>query len=405
MKRTLYILSLALAAAGCSDSSDLLRPYGPDDGRAPGTVSEVTVSNFSGGATIRYKLPSDRDLSYVKASFRGTDGTEREVRASGYVDSLRLEGFGDTRDYKVSLRAYDKFENASAPVEVTVTPLTPPMQLVYESLTYDIDFGGFIVNFENEAKSDVAIYILRHDAQSGELEYYDVYYTGLARGSYAVRGLPAEENEFGLYVTDRWGNTSETMTFTGRPWPEERLDKKLIQSIDWRRMPGDISWSEYAGNPMNLWNETISGGDFAHTDYPVDFPHRTTFDLGVKVKLSRLRTWMRDNEDTCWQHGTWKDFRVYGCMELPSSPSADDPMAGWTLLGDFHSVKPSGLPIGQESDEDVEVRKNGEEFTFDREAPAIRYIRFECLMSWSGMKCSAMTELALWGDVQEIYNE
>lgn len=404
MKRSIYLLSFALAAAGCADS-DLLRPYGPDDGRGPDPVADVSVRNFPGGATLRYRLPSDRDLAYVKATFVGTDGCPREVRASGYVDSLRIEGFGDTRDYRVEVRACDKFENASLPVEVTVTPETPPMQRVFESLDYEVDFGGFVVHFENEAKSDVAIYVLRRDAASGTLEYYDVYYTGQAKGSYSVRGLPAEENEFGLYVADRWGNVSATMTFTDCPWPEEKLDKKLFQAVPYGRIPGDISWSEFAGNPANLWNDVISAWDFAHTDYPAEFPHRTTFDLGVLAKLSRIRTWMRPNEDTRWKHGTWKVFRIYGCEELPEAPSAADPLAGWTLLGDFVSVKPSGLPLGQENDEDIALTAEGEEFSFDRAAPAVRYLRIEVDMSWSGMKCSAMTELSLWGDVQEVYNQ
>ncbi len=403
MKRSIYILSLALAATGCADS-DLLRPYGPDDGRAPAAVAEVAVRNFPGGATLRYRLPADRDLAYVKASFVGTDGRGREVRASGYVDSLRLEGFGDTRDYEVELRAYDKFENASQPVRVTVTPETPPMQRVFESLAYEVDFGGFVVRFENEARSDVAIYALRRDPATGRLEYYDVFYTGLAHGSWSVRGLPAEEAEFGLCVADRWGNVSPTMTFIDRPWPEEKLDKTLFRAVPYNRIPGDISWAEFAGEPSMLWNDVVGPWDFAHTDYPAEFPHRTTFDLGVKAKLSRIRTWMRPNEDTRWKHGTWKVFRIWGCEELPEAPSAADPLAGWTLLGDFVSVKPSGLPVGQESDDDIALTAEGEEFAFDRAAPAVRYLRIEVDMSWSGMKCSAMSELSLWGDVQEVYN-
>ena len=393
-----------LLLAGCAESN-LLHPYGNDDGKSPAPVSDVTVTSQPGAVVLRYKLPADSDLSYVKAEFTGTDGSKREARASSYVDSLLIEGFGDTREYSIQLKAYDKFENASTPVTVKATPLTPPIQTVFESLKWMVDFGGFTVTYENETKSDIGIYVIQKDSETGEMEYYDVYFTEKSNGTYPVRGLPDVENEFGIYVQDNWGNKSETLSFTTTPMREDELDKSLFSLVNPGLVSGDLTLSQYPfdGTASNFWDGTISKWNYIHTIWPLDFPHRFTIDMGVTAKLSRIKTWQRDAEDTRWQHGAWKQFNVYGCAELPEFSS--DPLDGWTLIGSFTSVKPSGLPQGQVSDEDIELLEEGEEFTFDREAPAIRYIRFVVNAVHSQMKLSCMSEMTLWGQIESDSSE
>jgi hypothetical protein len=394
------LASMMLTITGCSES-DLLHPAGKDDGSAPGQVTNVRVRNWSGAATISYDLPKDSDLSYVKATFIGTNGAEREMRASSYVDSLVLEGFGDTKEYTIEIRSYDKFENASAPVSVKINPLDPPVNLVFKSLSWDVDFGGFVVNFDNVTKSKVGIYVTRRDSVSKEQEYYDAYFTESSGGHFSVRGLPDEENEFGLYVMDHWGNSSEIKTFTVTPWREDFLDKSKFEWINPVRVPGDLKSSDWHRNPQSLWNGIIDNWDYGHTIWPLEFPHRFTFDLGVTAKMSRVKTWQRTGDDVRWQHGAWRLFKVYGCTELPSGNSAADPFEGWTLIGDFVSVKPSGLPIGQVSDEDIQLLNEGEEFSFDRDAPSVRYLRFEINGVHSAMKLSCMSEISLWGEIEK----
>ena len=391
---------ISTVLAGCSDVN-LLRPGGKNDDSGPGVVTVTNIRNWSGGATISYDLPGDSDLSYVKATFTGTNGEQREARASSYVDSLVIEGFGDTKTYSIDLTAYDKYENPSDPVTVEVNPLEPPISLVYKTLSWSVDFGGFVVNFENVTKTPVGIYIVRRDTLSNEMEYYDVYFTESAGGHYAVRGLPDVNNDFGIYVQDHFGNTSDTLTFNTTPYREDFLDKSLFSWVNPNAVPGDLATSQWNVPPRALWDGVIDNWNYGHTNWPIEFPHRFTVDLGVSVKLSRIKTWQRSGSDVRWQHGAWRLFQIYGCQELPENGSVADPFAGWTLIGDFESVKPSGLPLGQVSDEDIELLNEGEEFSFDRSAPAVRYIRFSINAVHSQMKLSCMSEISLWGEIQE----
>lgn len=229
MKQLVYIICAVLAVS-CSEENTL-HPYGKNDGQAPGKVTEITVRNMPGAAVIKYKAPADEDLLYVKAVYRSTRGEEKEVRSSAYVDSLYLEGFGDTRIYPVTLYAVDRHENRSEGTETTIQPETPPVVNIRSSLEYFMDFGGFLINFENKLNNDIAIYALQWDDKEGDYAYYDAMYTSQADGHFAVRGLPNTENKFGVYVRDRYDNCSDTLFFTGTPIKEDYLDKKLFKEV------------------------------------------------------------------------------------------------------------------------------------------------------------------------------
>ncbi|MGM9748955.1 MAG: DUF5000 domain-containing lipoprotein, partial [Candidatus Cryptobacteroides sp.] len=287
--------------------------------------------------------------------------------------------------------------NISKGVTITVEPLTPPVELVRNSLTYFMDFGGFLIDFKNENEKEIAIYALKWDDESNEYIYHDAMYTSTSAGRFAVRGLPNVENRFCVYVRDRYDNISDSLFFEGTPIKEDYLDKKLFKEI---KAPGDAVWTNSGGAVYKLWDDTffVSGNmNHAHTNIPTEFPHRLTIDLGVTVKLSRMKEWQR----SIYEHGSIKRFRMYGCQELPAS-TADNPLEGWTLLGEFESVKPSGLPLGQTSDEDVQMYHDGEEFSFVQPQPEIRYVKLESLESWSGMLCTTLSELSFWGSIIEI---
>lgn len=396
MKRNIiYAIICAAFAASCAEENNL-HPYGDNDKQAPGKVSEVTVRNMPGAAVIKYQVPADDDLLYVKAVYQSTRGEEREVRSSGYVDSLYIEGFGDTRTYPVTLYAVDRHENISEGTVTFIQPETPPVVHIRGSLEYIMDFGGFLVNFENDLKNDIAIYALRWDEEEGDYVYYDAMYTSQQEGHFSVRGLPNVETKFGVYVRDRYDNQSDTLFFTGTPIKEDYLNKKLFKE---QKCAGDANWNNYNGALFKLWDEqpfTPNSGNHAHTPAVIEFPHRFTIDLGVKVKLSRMKEWQRSK----WEYNSIKRFRVYGCVELPRN-TEDNPLEGWTLLGEFISVKPSGLPLEQLSTEDEEMYLAGEEFIFKQPIPVIRYFKLESLESYSGVKSSALAELSFWGDIVE----
>ena len=108
----LNVIILCTLLLSCKED-EVRAPYGCDDQTPPQDISEVVIKSISGGAVIKYQVPDDSDLSYVKALFQTKKGETREVRSSKYVDSLKIEGIGDTDEHEVTVYAVDRSENVS----------------------------------------------------------------------------------------------------------------------------------------------------------------------------------------------------------------------------------------------------------------------------------------------------
>ncbi len=64
-------------------------------------------------------------------------------------------------------------------------------------------------------------------------------------------------------------------------------------------------------------------------------------------------------------------------------------------------IKPSGLPVGELTQDDWDARHAGDEFNVPLEAPAVRYLRVEVLETWGRTQHFAISELEFWGNYQE----
>ena len=75
-----------------------------------------------------------------------------------------------------------------------------------------------------------------------------------------------------------------------------------------------------------------------------------------------------------------------------------------SILRDFilksHSFRPSGLPLGQNSDEDIAYAKSGENFNFPTGTGAYRYLRIKMLENWGHSAFMTIGELEFWEKAQ-----
>jgi hypothetical protein len=68
---------------------------------------------------------------------------------------------------------------------------------------------------------------------------------------------------------------------------------------------------------------------------------------------------------------------------------------------DCVSIKPSGLPIGQTSDEDRAHTLAGEEFVCSPDMPAVRYLRLKALETWGQGDYFFIMEIEVYGQIEE----
>lgn len=372
----------------------------PNSGARVAPVTNVQVENIAGGAVVSYDLPKDKNARYVEAQWTNAQGVLRQAKSSVYTTQIRLEGFPDTQEYEVMLYTVSDAELRSDPVAVSINPLTPPVTETANSLIIQEDFGGMNVTFENVAEEDLVITVLVRDEETGQWEPWNDFYTSLPSGNYSVRGLPAVEGRFGLFVRDRWENYSDTSYVTLTPLHEELLDKSMFKEFV---LPGDVGNNYLNGNTTmsRLFDGNIE--TYMHTDTynsaimpGVSF----AFDTGVSAKISRFTLWQRfrDSPGSRYLHANFREFEIWGTNDLPDLNGSWD---NWIKLMDCEVIKPSGLPPGEFSNEDLEALEIGHEFILPLDSPPVRFIRIKVNTVWGNVLFIQAAELSFWGEIKE----
>ena len=201
----IVILLVSIIWVGCKEEGRI--DFIDDTAPAPGQVTNVTVHNKPGGAVLRYTLPEDKNLLYIRAEYEIKPGVIHETKSSYFKDSLVLEGFGSPGIYDVKLYSVGKNEKESSPHVVQINPTTAPVQLA--SKKFRDTFGGVAIDFENPEEASLAIVLMADTANLGYKSELITYYTSMPRGTFTYRGidgLDPEEQEFSMYARDRWGN-------------------------------------------------------------------------------------------------------------------------------------------------------------------------------------------------------
>jgi len=394
MKLLNYLTVLLIGTtflSGCKDEPNVfIDPNAP----APSQVSNIQVTGTPGGAIITYDIPRDPNLAYVKASYEIRPGVFREAKASYYLDTLYLVGFSDTLEHEVKISTVGRNEKESDPIVFTVSPLTPPVKSVFETIQMDATFGGVYVTFNNETKAELGITVLVDTTGLETWNPVSTHYTASKEGEFSVRGMDTIEKKFAVLVQDRWSNSSDTLVKALRPLFEREIPKNLFHKLT---LPGDTWQSSRAEYFLEkVWN----GIAYDFTDIfavaQMDFPGWFSIDLGQTVLLSRMQLFQRIQLPycNCWA----RNFEIWGSND----PAEDGSWDSWTLLGAFEFKKPSGLPGFEYTDEDIEYASSSPEFIFPNGIPWVRYIRFKVIDTFSGQSPDQfqLSELTFFGQVK-----
>lgn len=365
-----------------------------------GQVSKVTVERLPGAVKLTYDLPDDESLLYVKAECM-INGVLRQAKATSYVNHLTLDGFADTSVYTINLYSVNYSEKASEPVQVTARPLTPYYLRVFETMQMVDDWGGATLFFENPSETDLAITMTYVD-DTGFWSHGETFYTKQREGSCSLRGMQPVKTKFGVYIRDRWNNTTDTLFVDLLPRFEKELDPIKFREL---RLPGDPPMSNvWHVSLASLWDRNFGKlesniGALFLTVPNATWPHWCTFDMGVEqgAQLSRVRLWQRTGVDISfgWQDRNIKKFEIWGSMNPNLNGSWDE---SWIYLMEGEFIKPSGLPLGQHSDEDLQSLLDGHEFTFPLNVPLVRFIRIKCTQTWSGALAFCLMQTVFWGN-------
>ena len=392
-----YLLSLLVSGIfwSCGDEE----PIGlqPMDKIPPGQVTNVSFHPLPGGASIRYSLPKDEDLLYIKAVYE-RNSTICESRASIYSDSLLVEGFGDTNPKNIKIIAVDRSKNESTPYLLQITPETPDIFRIAETLEITSDFGGIHLYWDNPNRREISVWLMIEDSvNAGEYYPLETFYSATPRGDVSHRGMDTIPVNVAIFAQDRWENRCEITYHTLTPIFETNFTYSKIIPLT---LPGD--GPHYNSDHNGSWGlkglfNNVWGGDNGYSSQggTGKMPQSVTCDLGQKGKISRIRVHQRMGSYT-WQEGNPRKFEVWGRETI--TDYNDGSWDGWTLLGDFESFKPSGLPFGEYTADDEAVARDGEDFVVDPNKPVVRFIRILVKQTWAGGDNWQSGEIEFFGD-------
>ena len=404
------LMALFLLQFSCK-KTDSYNDVVSTDKTKPLPVTGVHVTNTNGGAYITYTLPDSKNVLYVQAEYMINDKTGRQTKSSFYSDTVAVSGFAKSQDYKVTLYTVTRADVKSDPVEVTVHPDTPPYLLVLPTVVFRSDFGGVNIRAVNKSKDDIGVIVIAEDPLTKKMEIISQQYTSLDSISFSLRGYDTIPKAFGVYITDKWGNLSDTVSASVSPLYEVAMNKSMFKEYHLNSDDG----SSFDWYLPYLWDGNLGRPGY-HSTYPttIPLPKWVTFDMGQTARLSRYTMWGRGLDDGIylWGYGNPETWVIWGRADEPVDEIMPDTAHlpavgqatpnGWINMGVYHLPKqPSGLVAPQYNNDDLALWNAGFGYDFSLSIPKVRYIRFECITNaGQSNEFFHIMEMSFWGDTR-----
>jgi hypothetical protein len=396
-------LILLIMAVSCAEVPFIQTPT---DSVPPAPLTNVRAESLPGGGKIRYDIPNESDISYVKGEFI-FQGKKRIIRSSAYNNYLIVDGLGSVDPVEITLSVVDHSENVSIPVTASFVPDTPPIETIFESLQMAPDFAGVHVTWENPLGLEIGITLLYEDSL-GIMKEGPVQFSILRNGSHTFRGteyyFDTVPRKFAISIFDKWNNASERFENILTPFYEKLLDRtKHIREV----IPLDNLTAYSSGTQMDKMFDgiTTSGSNFYHTQEgiaSITMPFYFSMTLGVDAILSRFVVYHRVTGNWEYSLHNVKEFEVWGAdtyrQQMPDEYWDQTWKADWKYIGKFICDKPSGNNTSEITAEDREYAFKGFEFPVPLEIGHVRYLRFAINSTWGNTNASSIQEMQFYGN-------
>jgi hypothetical protein len=410
---TCPVALILLGIASCEEGYRYEVNY--DDTRAPGrpTIIKPYLPLY-GGARFYFDIPEDRDLLSINAEYTTEKGKTYTFSASYFSDSLDVMGWGDTKEHEVILYALDRAGNRSDTLLRKVIPLEPVTSRVASTLEVIPAFSSFFVNWENELKQNVNVFVEFYDGTKDNLLIYT------SNDSLATQQIlnqdPAKPVQVQVHVEDEYGNISRTVEFgdiellqdeeipkTSWVVPKYGFEKGNVLQVYGDGVEGRL---EYVidgiidlNNNVNFMNTYNKGATGLEKDGNI--PWNLIIDMGDYYQLSRVNTVQRHDNASATSELSRGMYYTSENVGIYNMYFWDDAWDAWILIGQHKIPIPAGLSEteislkGQKGDEAV-MYPNDPRFT-----KPTRWFRYEALKGFDGNYSSTvancLSEITLYG--------
>jgi hypothetical protein len=390
-----------------------------DDTVPPEQPELLGTKRLNGGARIFYKIPSDKDLLSIDAEYVTATGKTAKFSASYFHDSLDVYGMVDTVPHNIQLYAVDRAGNKSTPVPVTVTPLESITSLVTKSLTVKPGFSSFFVDWTNELKQSVNVYVDFNFTQNGTFnEYTSVFSSNAATERRFINDLFLTNKEpvnVKIRIEDKYGN----MTAPIDKGSIVLLQDEVIPKNKWYLPAANDS---VAGEPQcftasgarlssmmdGIIDDLAQASLYTHTGNvgrtgnakDGNVPWNIIIDLGDYYELSRILTHQRHQNSNPLNRGLYFDRENVGRFNIHY---LDEDTNTWVFCS--QRTVPNALQMGLNDLEIIKMALVGDMAYFYPDEPKFtkpaRWFRYEAIAgfanNYTATNALSICEITLYG--------
>lgn len=428
MKTTKYLILSAIALCclySCKESSRFESAASDTVPPAPPTIKRWIPLN--GGARFFYTIPDDEDLLCINGEYTNKQGKTYFFTSSFYIDSLDVIGLGDMNPHIIRLYSVDRAGNRSQYVEEEITPLEPAISRVSSTIEVKPGFSSFFVDWTNELKQNINVYISFKYNDSGALrELTSVFSSNQLNERRFINDLylsPTEPIDINIRIEDQYGNSTDNISF-GQIFLQEDYE---IDKSKWVIPNANDSTVEIRGKIINtgvpaMFGDNLEGrmsklidgiidqadnlnffhtGGRGRTGFSKDgnMPWNIIIDLGDYYQLSRIVTVQRHSGGLD-NISRGQYYQSENCGEFCLYVFNDE-----TEVWDSISTQRTPIPVGISELEYVRLGEAGDMAYFFPDDPQytrpVRWFRYEALHcfddNYTSTGANCMSELTLYG--------
>lgn len=441
------VLIVTLSMFACADSYMGVEQVKTDSTK-PDKITVNEVIPKSGALEINFSIPKGNpDISQIVASYINKRGEKMQFKVSRYSSSILVEGLTGTDEVTVELACIDNSGNVSEITYAKGSPLISPLEIAFNTMKVDPAFGGVKVEWQNMNARPFAIHFLTEDTlQKGVVSFVEdpskTIYSTDSLNTYAyVRPYPSKEQKFGFIVSDKWGNRSDTLINFITPYKEEKIDYNLVEEVTYFNPTyygGSRDYDTYAINPstgiqndgnrhgtayaaQTMFNGIRSGNRFYGYKFVKNLSSPdpadrilvndvyATFDLNMKVRLSRVLIFPRTHISYTYNRSSPKRWRIYGTNDDNKDRWSKFPET-WTLIGEYVGKEPGDRD--NLTAEEIEWFNQNQEYTISEDnvnpnantTESFRYMRLHLMESYNPeLAYYTINEFEMYGDIEEFY--
>jgi hypothetical protein len=388
-----------------------------DDTTPPAPPTNITYEPLYGGARFHYTRPKDEDLLSINAEYTNAQNKTFSFSASYFADSLDIYGLGSVDEHTIRLYSLDRAGNRSKSVEVKIIPLEPAISRVAKSVEIKPGFSSFFLDWTNELKQNINMYVNFDFVQNGEKrEFTTVFSSNLLTDRKFIEDLPLTSQDplnIRVRVEDRYGNTS----VIDKTWTINLYEDAKIPKSGWR-MPAtndsiagipQFYGNGYEGRNNYIIDDIIDRNDnrnFSHTagrgrtgvSGQGNLPWNIIIDLGDYYELSRIVTNQRHDRANDVEQGQFYKSENVGLYRMYI---LNEETGEWEYISE-HKIP---IPIGKSGLEIVKIAREGDMAYMYPDDPKYtkpaRWFRYEALKcfddNYNSNSANCLSELTLFG--------